>query len=75
MLAKLISGEVVPLLQDCDCTTHSGPHWLHLDDIWKQQNTELLECGNIWGHVVESERRLEVKLQEMESRGIDEIYR
>jgi hypothetical protein len=30
-------------MKDCDCITHDGPHWRHMDAIRKAQNCELLE--------------------------------
>lgn len=29
--------------KDCECLTHDGPHWRHMDAIWKEQNRELLQ--------------------------------
>ena len=29
--------------KDCTCLTHEGPHFLHMDTLWKQKNHELLE--------------------------------
>lgn len=37
MKARLTDGSVVDLPRDCDCLTHAGPHWLHLDTLNKQK--------------------------------------
>lgn len=29
--------------KDCDCITHEGPHYLHMDRLWREQNREHLE--------------------------------
>lgn len=41
--AKLEDGSVVELAQDCECVTHKGPHWLHMNRIEEEQN--LREAG------------------------------
>jgi hypothetical protein len=28
--------------RDCGCLHHEGPHWKHMDALWKQKNHELL---------------------------------
>lgn len=49
--------------KDCDCTTHQGPHWLHMDYLQCSQNIEhclvpaLNYCRS--GNVTESLRFLE----------------
>lgn len=30
-------------MKDCGCMTHEGPHWQHMDAIWKEKNHALLE--------------------------------
>jgi TusA-related sulfurtransferase len=75
MQAKLESGEVIELVKDCECCTHSGPHWLHMNDLWKHRNSELLQQGSLQGHIEEELRRLAEKEHELVSRGIVEILR
>jgi hypothetical protein len=29
--------------EPCNCITHSGPHYLHMDALWKAKNHVLLE--------------------------------
>lgn len=41
--AKLKTGEIVDLKNDCGCVLHNGPHWLHMDDVDKSLNQRLLE--------------------------------
>ena len=75
MKAKLESGEIIELVQDCECITHSGPHWLHINDMWRNRNSELLHQGNLRAHIEEECRRLAEKEHELVSRGIVEILR
>jgi hypothetical protein len=44
MKLKLISGEIIEAdgMRDCTCITHKGPHWLHMDEFDKAQNSKLL---------------------------------
>ena len=28
--------------EPCNCLHHSGPHWLHMDALWRAKNHELL---------------------------------
>ena len=36
--ARLTSGQIVPLRKDCECVTHTGPHWLDTDRAWREAN-------------------------------------
>jgi len=38
MKARLTDGSIVDLPRDCDCLTHDGPHWLHIDTYTKQRS-------------------------------------
>ena len=38
MRAELESGKIIDLVRDCECITHDGPHWLHMDQLSKQRN-------------------------------------
>ncbi|MGE5584433.1 MAG: hypothetical protein ACM309_02685 [Bacillota bacterium] len=35
-----------PLAKECDCVTHDGPHWLHMDRLWHKKNRQLLQEAN-----------------------------
>lgn len=73
MKAKLIDGSVVELIKDCDCITHIGPHWLHMNNLWHERNQKLLDTGNLYGFMHEEVLRLEQKAYDMESKEISEI--
>ena len=42
-MAETVSGEVVILERDCECTNHAGPHWLHVDNLWGKLNKSFRE--------------------------------
>ena len=46
---------------DCGCITHSGPHWLHMDRIWHENNQKMLRDGNLRGFLTEEIARLKEK--------------
>lgn len=75
MKAKLITGDTIELTKDCDCITHIGPHWLHMNDFDKRRNAEMLESGNLNGHIVYELLRLEQLEYMMVKLGIVEIIR
>lgn len=35
-------GRVIVLEKDCGCLGHDGPHWLHMNDLWRASNRTLL---------------------------------
>lgn len=43
MKAELINGTIVELAKDCECLTHEGPHWIHMDRLWYERNMTLLD--------------------------------
>lgn len=43
MRAELTNGETIELTKDCECVTHDGPHWLHMDRLWHDRNMQLLD--------------------------------
>ena len=43
MKAETTTGAIIDLVQDCECITHTGPHWLHDDAITRAANLELLD--------------------------------
>lgn len=79
MKARLSTGEVIELEQDCDCVIHEGPHWLHMDSVDKSLNRPLYERAirgerlAAYAFARQEQRRLSTKLREMESRNIVEI--
>lgn len=42
MHAELTNGTIIELVQDCQCLTHTGPHWLHMDEFTQAKNREML---------------------------------
>jgi hypothetical protein len=62
-----------PFEKDCECITHDGPHWLHLDALDWARNLELLKSGGVRGFVSEEAQRLGRKADEMERRGLARI--
>ena len=73
MKFKLQDGTIVDAVKDCGCTHHTVPHWVHMDKVHASMNSDLLEKGNVAGHVAESRVRLDAKKREMSLRGIVEI--
>lgn len=73
MKAKLVSGDIIDLTKDCDCITHDGPHWLHMDSLYKAKNRQYLNLMNWKGYLSEEIIRLQMKEQEMRIRGILEV--
>lgn len=70
---RLEDGSVVEAPQDCECRSHTGPHWLHMDDVRKASSRRLLEAGNAQGHIVEELARLREKRWYMERLHVVEI--
>ena len=71
--ARLTTGEIIELPKDCECITHEGPHWLHLDRIDRQRAAEALESGAYTRHIALSLERLQRKEAHMVRLGIEEI--
>lgn len=82
--ARFADGSVRPLPPDCDCTTHEGPHWLHMDRLDREANrrrlAELREAPpSAWAVVALCDlaqaecRRLRERLRQMAARNIVEI--
>jgi len=65
------------LKKDCDCVTHDGPHWLHVDKLHSEANQKLKNSNDIIlaarGFAIEECARLEFKRLSMVSRGIEEL--
>ena len=79
MKAKLDDGTIIDLVKDCDCLIdHNCPHWLYINDYWKQKNDLILRKDNLLSslaYVKEENARLIDKIYQMESRHIVEIIR
>lgn len=78
MKFRMLDGSVVDAVKDCECGTHTVPHWVHMDNIDNKLNARLLEGGSFLGtigFVKEEGARLRVKLFELKSRGIAEIIK
>jgi hypothetical protein len=77
--ARLRDGSVIDLVKDCDCRTHEGPHWLHMDEMSKRLNAPLRgramsgDLLAIRGLAIEEIARLREKRYQMESRNITEL--
>lgn len=77
MKAELENGEIITLEKDCDCITHEGPHWVHLDRIYKEKNQIILSRGgrySVEAFCQEECARLDEKERQMKQRGILRIY-
>lgn len=74
MKFKLQNGQIMAAKKDCNCVTHNGPHWIHMDDLDKELNKPLLK-SNPLGFAINEKARLDRKLREMNSRQIVEILR
>jgi hypothetical protein len=61
------------LTKDCECITHDGPHFLHMDALDWERNLKHLKAGGVRGFVVEEQARLREKLWHMERLGISHI--
>jgi hypothetical protein len=80
--AILTDGSVVELVRDCNCTDHTGPHWLHEDaearrlnhaayERWVRTGDPMDEFKAAYG---ESER-LKAKAENMTKRGIERLLK
>lgn len=78
MKFRMFDGSIVDAVKDCECVTHTVPHWVHMDNIDHILNARLLEGGSFLGTIgfaKEEGARLRVKLFELKSRGIAEIIK
>jgi hypothetical protein len=41
MAAEVIPPERLP--KDCPCTHHDGPHWLYMDELWRERNRAMMQ--------------------------------
>jgi len=76
MKFKLRDGSIVEARAECSCGTHTGPHWLHMDRIWKADNAQLERIGTpqaLLGYMAAESHRLRDKADTMERKGIVEI--
>lgn len=48
MQAQLTDGRIIDLAKDCHCVgLHDGPHWVHMDDLWRKMNHEILDMAKV----------------------------
>lgn len=83
MKAKLKSGEIIELVKDCECITHEGPHFLHINEIDADANHGLRlhilinkqenDPQAIAGYALREQQRLQRLQYAMESRRIVEL--
>lgn len=85
MKARLNSGEIITLVKDCECVTHEGPHFLHMNEFDKLASREIFRrvLSGEWNpptaeHAAEAAMiseaaRLQRLQYAMESRGIAEL--
>lgn len=76
MKLRLTGGAVVVAVKDCECVTHEGPHWIHMDALWHERNRELLKKGSylaLLGFTKEEAARLKQKQHDMASYHVSEI--
>lgn len=82
--AEYTGGSIHKLDKDCTCQSHDGPHWLHMDEVARQMNSEIAEQSRntsdgltarlLFDRFCEEEMvRLERKKREMEHLGITRI--
>lgn len=60
---------------DCDCITHTGPHFFHMDILHFRQNTGLLATGTmlgLMGFSREEASRMDRLVLELRSAGCSE---
>jgi hypothetical protein len=72
----MADGTVREAVKDCDCLTHDGPHWIHMDNYWRGRNEELLALRDglaVRGFIAEDMARLEAKANMMKYLGIEKI--
>ena len=74
---KLADGSIVDAVKDCDCITHAGPHWLHMDALTARLNAPLATAGGLApiSYSQNELARLREKRYQMERQGIVEILR
>ena len=84
MKAKLTNGTIIELEKECDCTHHTIPHWLFMDNYWKGvlserlKNVEFIKHSYVLEAVLhniaeEQEHRLGEKFCNMKWLGIEEL--
>ena len=78
MKARLANGQIITLEKDCGCIIHEGPHWLHMDEVSRKLNYQILERGGQFAGIAfarEERVRLQNKERNMTTRNIVEIIR
>lgn len=79
--ARLANGAIVELRKDCECMTHKGPHWLHMDYLDRLAAQKLfMDCRSSRtpavcydAYIREELTRVRAKRQEMTQQGIEEL--
>jgi hypothetical protein len=77
--ARLTDGSLIELVKDCDCLTHEGPHWLHMDALARRINQPLFDRAAtgapmaVAALATEEIARLRLKRYEMKSRRIAQL--
>lgn len=74
--ARVKTGQIVPLRKDCECVTHTGPHWLHVSDCARKANAPLLAQGSalsLRGFAIEESMRLGELRRAFEREGIETL--
>ena len=80
MKLRLTDGSIVLAAsrKDCQCSHHTGPHWIHMDAVTRELNRKLLKQGTVLslqGFAKEELARLANKKQAMLAAGVVEIIR
>jgi hypothetical protein len=70
MKAILKSGRTVDLRKDCECHHHEGPHFIHIDALWKAMNQRLLANGNAHHNISMEAQRLRAIEKELGTRNL-----
>ena len=69
------TGEIVDTKKECDCLIHGNkPHWLYMDEVWKDRNTLKLDSNKFFEYATEEKLRLQFKSWYMKMNNIVEIY-
>ena len=77
MKFELNDGRIIEAVKDCECCTHEGPHWIHMDELTHRLNTKNIEnvktALGVIGIAIEEEARCREKIYQMTTRGIKRI--
>lgn len=82
MLGKLPDGTLIQLKKGCGCIDHNVPHWVHVDQLWRDSNRKLMSADGktavqhyygLQGFAIEEAARLQAKLADFRANGIVEL--